>query len=213
MKIYRDIKQGTQEWFDVKKGHMTASHATAIMANGKGLQSLVEEIITDYYSSDNYLEFTNRVSNKHIDRGNEFENKARAIYELETGLKVDQVGFIELDEYIGYSPDGLVGEDGLIEIKNPANKEFMRLALTGKIDTNHYNQMQMGLYVTGRQWCDYFVFNPNYKPCFIKRRIYPDQNEFVRLKVGLDNGKRKIKAIMDMTDKMFTKMKGANYEQ
>lgn len=213
MKIYKDIAQGTDEWFEVKKGKLTASHATAIMANGKGLQTLVEEIITDYYSSDNYPEYTNRLSNKHIDRGNEFEAKARTIYELETGNKVEQVGFVELDEFVGCSPDGLVGDDGLIEIKNPANKEFVRLALTGKIDSNHLNQMQMQMYVTGRKWCDYFVFNPNYEPCFIKKRVEADQNEFTRLIQGLNTGRKMIKETMRITDMMFKKQERTNNEQ
>ena len=205
MKIYEEVEQGTEEWFELKKGKMTASHATAIMANGKGLVSLVEEIITDLYSSDNYPEFTNRLSNKHVDRGNEYEAKARAIYELETGNKVKQVGFVELDEYAGCSPDGLVGEDGLIEIKSPANKEFMRLALTDKIDSNHLNQMQMQMYITGRSWCDYFVFNPNYEPCFILKRVKADANEFNRLTEGLQTGRRLIKETRNVTDKMFVK--------
>lgn len=205
MKIYKDIVQGSPEWYKIKELKFTASHATAIMANGKGLKSLVEEIITDYYSSDNYAEFTNKVQNKHVDRGNEFEDKARKIYELETGRKVEQVGFVELDEYVGCSPDGLVGENGLIEIKSPANKEFMRLALTGKIDSNHINQMQMQMFVTGREWCDYFVFNPNYSPCFIIKRVNADQNEFVRLSEGLKNGRKQLKEMVYMTNTMFRK--------
>lgn len=213
MKIYYDIKQGTDEWYQVKKGKMTASHATAIMANGKGLRSLIEEIITDLYSTDNYPEFTNRLSNKHVDRGNEYEAKARTIYELETGNKVTQVGFVELDEYAGASPDGLVGDNGLIEIKNPANKEFMRLALTGKIDSNHLNQMQMQMYVTGREWCDYFVFNPNYEPCYFKKRVYADQNEFSRLMQGLQEGRKLIKEYRNITDKMFVKQERTSDEQ
>jgi len=213
MKIYEDIKQGTEEWFEVKKGKLTASHATAIMANGKGLKSLVEEIITDLYSSDNYPEFTNRLDNRHITRGNEFESKARTIYELETGNKVKQIGFVELDEYVGASPDGLVGDDGLLEIKNPANKEFMRLALTGKIDSNHLNQMQMQMYVTGREWCHYFVFNPNYEPCFILKKVKADKNEFIRLAQGLEAGKKMIKEIRSFTDDVFTRQERNENEQ
>lgn len=213
MKIYYDIKQGTDEWHKLKELKLSASHATAIMANGAGLKSLVEELITDYYSSDNYSEFTNKLDNKHINRGNEYEEKARAIYELETGNKVTQVGFVELDEYVGVSPDGLVGDDGLIEIKSPANKEFMRLAITGKIDSNHKNQMQMQMYVTGRKWCDYFVFNPNYEPCFIRKRVYADMDEFSRLIVGLEHGRKLIRDIKNVTDKMFVKQERTKDEQ
>lgn len=213
MKIYEDLEQRSPEWFAVRDLKMTASNATAIMANGKGLESLVEEIITDYYSSDNYKEFTNKVDNKHVQRGVDFEEKARAIYELETGEKVKQVGFVELDKYVGCSPDGLVGDKGLVEIKSPANKEFMRLALTNKIDSNHLNQMQMQMYVTGRDWCDYFVFNPNYEPCYIKIRVNADPNEFERLKQGLETGRKLIKEMKDRTDKMFVKQERTSDEQ
>lgn len=212
-KYHFEIEQGTPEWHKIKELKMSASHATAIMTNGKGLRTLVEELITDYYSSDNYEEFTNKIQNKHIERGNEYEQKARTIYELETGNEVKQVGFVELDEFTGVSPDGLVGEDGLIEIKNPANKEFMRLALTGKIDSNHLNQMQMQMYVTGRKWCDYFVFNPNYEPCFIRKRVQADPDEFSKIIQGLDTGRKLIREMKDMTDKLFKKQERSNNEQ
>ena len=213
MKIYEELEQGTPEWHEVRQLKFTGSNATAIMANGKGLKTLVEDLITDYYSTDNYEEFSNKVSNKHTARGHEFENKARTIYKLETGNDVKQVGFVELEEHIGVSPDGLVGDNGLLEIKSPANKEFMRLALTGRIDSNHINQMQMQMYVTGREWCDYFAFNPNYEPCFIIKRVYADSQDFIKLAEGLRSGKQQLKSMLEITDKLFTKQERSTNEQ
>lgn len=212
--IYRfDITQRTEEWHKLKELRMSASHATAIMANGAGLKTLIEELVTDYYSSENYEEFSSKPNNRHLDRGNEFEDKARMIYELETGNKVKQVGIVLLGDYVSCSPDGLVGEDGLLEIKCPANKEFMRLALTGKIDSNHRNQMQMQMYVTGRSRCWYLAFNPNFNPCYILKEVTADKNEFARISDGIKSGEKMIKEIKDITDNMFVKQERKNNEQ
>ena len=122
-------------------------------------------------------------------------------YEFETGNTVTQVGFIELSDVVGCSPDGLVGDDGLLEIKNFSDKVYLELLLTGKIEKKYYNQMQMQLYVTGRKWCDYFVFNPNFidKPYYMVR-VYPDKDTFAHLDSALKSAKEQLyeqKKILD----------------
>lgn len=182
MKIYEDIIQRTPEWYAVKDLHLTASHASAILAEGAGLKTLIKELLADHYSSNVYEAYSSRYTNKDIERGNEFEDKARSIYQLETGNVVKQVGFIELDEHVGCSPDGLVNDDGLIEIKNLSDKVYLELLLNRKIEKKYYNQMQMQMYVSGRKWCDFFAFNPNFtdKPFFIQR-VKPDIETFANL--------------------------------
>lgn len=197
MKIYKDIEQRSREWFEIRKLKFTASNATAIRANGKGLETLVRELVRDYYSSRTYEEYTTDVTNKHLTRGCKFEDKARCIYEIETGNKVEQVAFVEKSKYIGCSPDGLVGLDGLLEIKNPDDKVFFEYVLTGKIDSSHYNQIQMQLYVTERQWCDYFVFNPNFTPNFVLTRIYRDGEAISQIANGLHTGEKLLTKMLD----------------
>ena len=182
MKIYYDIEQRTQEWYAVKDLKFTASHASAILAEGAGLKTLIKEMLAEHYSSGEYEEYSKKYTNKDIERGNEFEDKARSIYQLETGNKVTQVGFVEMDEYVGCSPDGLVNDNGLIEIKNLSDKVYLELLLSGKIEKKYFNQMQMQMYVTNREWCDFFAFNPNFtdKPFFIQR-VKPDLETMANL--------------------------------
>ena len=188
MKIYEGIEQGTKEWKQLRELKFTASHASTIMANGKGLQTLVKKMLAEYYSSGEYEEYSSEYKNSQMQRGNDFEDKARMIYELETGEKVKQVTFVELNKFVGASPDGLVGEHGLIEIKNHNDEVFLQLVLDKKIDKKYIDQMQMQMYVTGRQWCDYFGFNPNFNPSFVKIRVFRDPDKLALLESGLKTG-------------------------
>lgn len=188
MKIYEGIEQGTREWKQLRELKFTASHASTIMANGKGLQTLVKKMLAEYYSSGEYEEYSSEYKNSQMQRGNDFEDKARMIYELETGEEVKQVTFVELNKFVGASPDGLVGEHGLIEIKNHNDEVFLQLVLDKKIDKKYLDQMQMQMYVTGRQWCDYFGFNPNFNPSFVKIRVFRDPNKLALLEDGLKTG-------------------------
>ena len=84
MKIIKDIEQGSQDWFDIRKGKMTASHAQAIGNQGKGLETYIYELMAEYFSSGEKEQF----SNEHTERGNELETLARQIYELEKEVSV-----------------------------------------------------------------------------------------------------------------------------
>lgn len=204
MKIY-NCEQRSKEWFDIRDLKMTASHATAVMAAGKGLETLVNELLVNHYSSRTYEEYLDDYTGKHMQRGIDFEERARRIYELKSGNKVDQVGFIEYDEYSGCSPDGIIGNYGLIEIKNLSDKVFFDLLLTGKVDSNHRNQMQMQMYLTQRHWCDYFAFNPNFTPSYVCIRFLPDHEAIMRIKEGLKVGRDMIKRKMSIIEE---KLKG-----
>jgi len=188
-----NLEQGTPEWFAVRKNKMTASHAQAIGSNGKGLDTYIIELMAESNSSGEKEQF----SNKDTDRGNELETLARSIYELTTGNEVQEVGFIEYDEFIGCSPDGLVGEDGGIEIKclNDINHFKMILRGASEIDSKYIWQIQMSLFITGRKWWDYVSYNPNYKQSLLVYRILPDHAKFEALTAGLLNGKNQMKDI------------------
>lgn len=187
-----NLEQGTPEWFAVRKGKMTASHAQAIGNCGKGLDTYIVDLMSEFYSSGEKEHF----SNKHTERGNEQEPVARAVYELETGEDVQEVGFIEQDEFVGVSPDGLVKEDGGLEIKSIQDKDYFRI-LIGEDgpDTKHVWQVQMNLMVTGRKWWDLMYYNPNYQKSNVIFRIYPDEEKFAELRRGIEIGKGMINNI------------------
>lgn len=194
MKIYNDLQQGTDEWLEVRLGKFTASTATAIKSNGKGLDTLVldkaVELITKKQAKKAYKSAA-------MENGNEMEDEARTVYELSTGLSVVQVGFCELNEHVGCSPDGLVGDDGLVEIKCPEARTFLSYKLTKKVDTGYYAQMQMQMYVTDRQWCDYVVYNPDFPDAIIIKRVERDEAFIEKIRIGLESGIKKLKETME----------------
>lgn len=184
MKLH-NLKQGTPEWFEVRKGKLTASNAQAIATGGKGLETLVYEILAEKYSSAEPINYTNA----DMERGHKLEEQARQMYELENGLKIIQVGFAELDEFTGASPDGLIGEDGLIEIKCKKDSVYIRALIEGGIDSKYEWQMQMQMLVTDRKWVDFVDYNPNFTKSMNITRIVADPKKQEKLREGIEKGK------------------------
>jgi len=190
MKIHK-MKQLSDEWFEIRKGKMTASHAQAIGNCGKGLDTYILQIMSDYYEITPEEKYTN----SQLERGLDLERQAVEIYEMMYNVKVKEVGFIERDKYSGVSPDGLIGEPGGLEVKCHNNLKHFKLLLDGKIESGYIWQMQMGLFITGREWWDYMAYNPNFKESVFIKRITPDLKMFEMLKKGIDIGKIKIDEI------------------
>lgn len=191
--IIHNHEQGTPEWFKAREGKMTASEATAIGNCGAGLKTYITKMMSELYSSAEPVQF----GNKDTHRGNELEAQARGIYSLKTGNPVQKVGFIEYNEYVGASPDGLVGEDGGTEIKCLEDKWHFNHILYGEneVDSGHVWQVQMNLLVTGRKWWDLIYYNPNYEKSICIYRIYPDAEKFEKLNKGFEMGIELIKEI------------------
>lgn len=184
MKIH-EMEQGSNEWFEIRKLKMTASNAQAIATAGVGLETYITNLVSEYLSSAEKEKF----NNEHTERGHELEETARALYELEKGEKVEEVGFIELDEYIGCSPDGLIGKDGGLEIKCPSDSVYFKQIIENKIPSNYRWQVQMNLYITRRKWWDLVFYNPNFQKNMIIYRIFPNEDDFIKLGNGLEKGK------------------------
>jgi len=188
MKIHK-VSQRSEEWFELRKGKMTASEAQCISANGKGLESYIIKMLAEKYSNN-----TEKYSNNDMDRGVELEEQARMTYEIERE-KVEEVGFIELDEFTGCSPDGLIGEDGGIEIKCPNDTNFFKLLVDGEkaIDAKYLWQVQMCLLVSERKWWDLTFYNPNFDKNMLVFRITPELAKQEKLIMGIAKGKSIIK--------------------
>lgn len=188
-----DVAQRSPEWYALRLGRMTASDAGAIATAKAGLDTLCLELSAERMSG---IPADNGFSNEDMERGMKLEEDARILYEWESGNVVKQVGFISYGEYAGCSPDGLVGEDGGVEIKCPNNPIFMRVVLESYIDPKYYAQMQMSLLITGRKWWDYVAYNPNFKKSLNIIRVQPDADKFSALEKGLALGEQKIKDII-----------------
>lgn len=160
--IHRDLIQGSDEWLQARCGILTASEMCRIITpslkvarNDKArahLYELLAQRVTGHvepqYVSDDML------------RGQQDEIEARALY-AKHYAQVEEVGFIANDEWgftIGYSPDGLVGDDGLIEIKSRRQKFQAETIISGRVPDEYRIQIQTGLLVTGRKWCDFISY-------------------------------------------------------
>lgn len=119
-------------------------------------------------------------------RGTEIEAEARAFYELTTGRQVEQVGFCvtEGKAVYGSSPDGFVGEDGMIEIKSPLLATHVSYLVDGGLEADYFQQVQGELLVTERKWCDLVSYYCTMRPMVI--RIYPDLEFQKKLKIELE---------------------------
>lgn len=193
--IIHEMEQGTQEWLNVRLGKFTAStFGDLFMAKStKGYNNLINRVAFERLTGEQAESF----SNAWTDRGTELEPEAREAYENLTFRKVRQVGFIELDEWTGCSPDGLIGDDGLLSIKCPKFSTLMDYHLSGKIPPEYLWQMYGELLITGRKWEDFFVYHPRLKP--ILRRVERDEKAMLELagKIGeaIVDAKKRMEAI------------------
>ena len=190
---FHNVEQKTDEWFALKSGVLSASDATAIGANGAGLETLCREKALELIGVKK-----ESFTNTDTDRGNRLEPVGRAAYEFKTGLSVIEFGFITNDLYpnAGISPDGIIGDDGGCEIKARNNLKHLGL-IFGDTKEIPYNQIQMSLMITEREWWDFISINPDFsKPLFIKR-IFPDLKYFAKLQTGIANGNLRIKELVD----------------
>lgn len=114
--------------------------------------------------------------NRDMERGTFEEPIARDYYAQQTGAAVTEVGFMVRNDSgfrFGYSPDGLVGDDGLIEIKSRRQKKQLATILADEVPTENMAQIQAGMLVSGRAWCDYVSFCGG-MPLYVKR-VFPDK--------------------------------------
>lgn len=191
--IIHAFEQGTPEWFEVRLGKFTASTAQAIASNGKGLETLVFEKAAEVVTGKMKPQYTN----DDIERGKELEMMARNAFELETGVQVKEVGFIEESKYIGCSPDGFVEEDGLVEIKCKNDANFARYMYEGKIDPEHNWQMQMQMLITGRKYVYYAVYNENFPKPIIVKKVERNESDIAKLKAGLSTAVALLETIVE----------------
>lgn len=183
MKIH-ECQQGSPEWYAVKLGKVSASCFSDAVAGGTGatrkkyMNNLIAERMTGK-SENGYINAT-------MERGLEVESLAREYYELLNDCPVRQVGFIERDENIGASPDGLVGADGMLEIKCPFSSTHISYIIEGRLPPTYKKQVQGQLWVAEREWVDFVSYDPrvHQKPYFCER-VYRDEDYIKELQIKI----------------------------
>jgi putative phage-type endonuclease len=126
-------------------------------------------------------------SNAAMEWGTEQEPHARAAYSARTGELVEEVGFIDHPRILnsGASPDGLVGDEGLVEFKCPATATHLDTLLAGDVPTKYIPQMQWQMACTGRKWCDFCSYDPRlpeHLRMFVKR--VERDNDYIKMLEG-----------------------------
>jgi putative phage-type endonuclease len=157
-----NANQGTPEWLSDRAGRVTASALANVLMkkDAAGYQNYLAQLVCERLTG----QPTETFKSTAMEHGNETEPQARAFYELETGLTVAECGFVAHSSinWTGASPDGLVGNDGLVEIKCPQPAKHIKNLMGGNIDLGYALQMQWQMECTGRAWCDFVSFHPSF---------------------------------------------------
>jgi len=197
--------QGSPEWLAERAGKVTASMVSAVLAKPETAgyrdyqAQLVAEILTGKPQGSDYV-------NAAMAFGTEMEPLARSAYEAETGFSVDEVGFCQHPtiERAGASPDGLVGNSGLVEIKCPKVATHLAYLIAGIVPVGYKNQMMWQMSCTNRDWCDFVSFRPDL-PEHLQLFIIRYKRDPARI-LELETA---VIAFLDSVDKMINQLKKA----
>lgn len=167
--ILTDIQQGTPEWLALRCGIVTASEISNIITpEGKPSKSekYINQLLAEWVIGRPLTDF----QSGWMERGHEIEDEARNWYALMRDVEPQTVGFVYSDDdrMVGCSPDALIGDDGMLEIKAPSPWWQMAYLRDGKVPKTYRPQTQGQLYVTGRRWCDFLAYHPDLPPLLVR---------------------------------------------
>lgn len=192
-----NLQQGSEDWHELHLGKLTGSTASVFLAEGKikdfgvGAMTLIYRKAGELITGESDPIYTNAV----MERGIELEPIAIRAYEEETYNQVRKVGFVELNAFVGCSPDGLIGEDGIIEVKCPMHTEFVRYADQKNTPKDYFAQMQFNLFVTGRKWCDYIVYHPGFKEPLLIKTVERNEKIIDRFKLAAEYFEKEVRRL------------------
>lgn len=156
------MQQRTEQWHQSRLGKVTASRVSDVLARTKsGYSTSRKNYLCELLCERLTGNREEKYSNTAMQRGIDLEAKARAIYEIETGRMAEEVGLIDHPTIpmSGASPDGLIDQDGLIEIKCPNTATHIEFLQNKKPKHEYLLQMQWQLACTNRQWCDFISYD------------------------------------------------------
>lgn len=198
--------KGDQAWHQQRLGKLTSSRFGDMMASGRGkdekygvaAMKYIYEKIAEQITMQPHI-----ITSQATDWGTQMEHDAIQKYEEETGNKVHQCGFLEFGENAGGTPDGLVGDDGIIEVKcpfNPAN--HVETFLEKKVPKQYIFQIQGNLMVTGRKWCDFISYDPRVTDNNLQLFILRVERDEEIIEAIQDRIKEVAEKIKELTEKL-----------
>ena len=196
------MEQRSEEWFQARLGKVTASRVADVLAKIKSGESASRrnykiQLVSERLTGERQETYVNQAMQDGIDR----EQFARDRYVQQFG-EVEEVGFVKHPTLeAGASPDGMVGDDGIIEIKCPMGSTHTETLMTQEVPSKYVPQIQFQLLVTGRKWCDFVSYNPMFPEnlqVFV-RRVFANKEYQQELE---DEVKQFLKEVDDVISKL-----------
>lgn len=193
--IFHDIEQNTDEWLDLRVAKLTGSGVKLVMANygkafGEPAKKLAVTIAREQLTRKRSL--VEQYTNPHMERGHEQEPIARALYEEQYFVDVSNGGFFECGQF-GCSPDGLVNDDGLIEIKSVIDHVHYSTIKRGSFDPAYKWQIYFNLQKTRRKWIDFVSYCAD----------FPEETRLYVFRVSREECAEQFKMIDERTNEFF----------
>jgi hypothetical protein len=187
VKVYYDIEQNTDEWYELRRGKVTGSKFATVLAHGKGgkgdpsvmRRKYMLTLISDRIGgapSDSY-------SNRQMERGKEMEAEALTLYHA-LHAEPTRVGFVERNDDIGCSPDAFVGENGMVQVKTAQPDIQLERVLKPELPAEHICQVQGELWVCEREWSDFVSYWPGLPLMVV--RVYRDEVKIKSIELGCE---------------------------
>lgn len=180
-----NCEQGTAEWLLARAGIPTASEFDTVMAKGRGggesktRRTYMLKLIGERLTGEPAYSYTN----DHMERGKVMEAEARDLYAMVADVEPVQVGFIRRGD-AGASPDSLIGDNGMLEIKTKLAHLQLDVLLGDELPSEHKAQCQGQLWIAEREWVDFVSYWPGL-PLF-RKRVFRDEAYIARIKVEVD---------------------------
>lgn len=199
------MEQRTDEWYEKRLGNITGSRWDEILPGKNGYtasrKNYIADIICERLTGKSKEGFTTKAMQQGIGR----ESMARFEYEMSTGNTVIECGYFvhPYIEHCGASPDGLVNDDGVLEIKCPEKAQHLQTILTGFIKPEYKTQMQAEIICTQRAWVDFVSYNPDF-PSHLQLKII----RILRDKTLIDQMESEAKKTLLEIDEMLLTLKG-----
>ena len=200
------VEQGSPEWFQMRLGKVTASRVADILAKTKtGPSASRQNYLIELAIQRTTGIIQESYSNSAMEWGTQTEPQARVAYEVNTNNFVDQIAFIDHPSiaWFGCSPDGLVSDRGLVEIKCPNSATHWEYFKSKKPPQKYFIQMQSQIAVTNKDWCDFVSFDPR----------MPDRSQLLIVRIDRDEAfiaemEAEIKKFLDEVEVEVNLMKG-----